>query len=334
MRITTSGANMTSHNSRKTAPPPKKTKLKGWTKHAAIRNRNFLYTPTPEQLDGYGFALTFTVKHCDSSETWAKWRNAFFDNCGKRWDLTRYHAVTEWQKRGVPHLHCAIWFCGDAEQADAKADSAIRSRPEIYQLLELWMKIASDGEPSICGQDGKEMPQDDQQHWLQYQAKHGVRGVSNYQRHSDNIPKAWKGKTGRVWQKGGSWPVNPWFKVEGVTQAQKHQIQRIFCRYMASNPSHMRLKPDQKKASQRYWKTFMQSNDRKTARFRSPSSFIPIEESAKIIKFVAPEAYFVSEDGEVFDTVDEMHINRTSKWRPQPKTLTDAQVRQTMDELA
>jgi len=117
-------------------------------------------------------------------------RRYFLKNCAKRWDMRRVHWVTEWQKRGAPHLHLAIWFCGDAEQADAKPDGQMECIPEAYQLLNLWLKIAKDCGAGIKGQDVKPISLTDQQHWLQYQAKHGVRGVSNYQRSPENIPKS------------------------------------------------------------------------------------------------------------------------------------------------
>lgn len=289
MRITTSGSNITSHNSRNSAPPPTRLKNKGWTKHAAIRNRNFLYQVIPQELDGVGYAITLTVKTCDTPEQWSIWRANFIKSL-RRMGCFRYHFVTEWQRRGVPHLHCAVWL-----QTGRPAEMRDRSA-----FIENWLRIASKGNPSQFAQDVK--PMKDCGHWLKYLAKHGVRGVSNYQRHASNIPKAWKGETGRVWLKGGDWPVMPFYKVEGLTQCQKHQMRRLFCRYLASNPEHLAIKFKHRIGTRKHWQRFLKCNDLKVARFKSPTSFIPLNVTVKLILSVNPDVEFYDEDtGELID---------------------------------
>lgn len=289
MRITTSGSNITSHNSRKSAPPPVRTKNKGWTKHAAIRNRNFLYQVIPQALDGVGYAVTLTVLRCDTPQEWASWRKNFIDSL-RRMGLIRFHIVTEWQKRGVPHLHCAVWLRTGraAEMWDRQS------------IIRHWLRVAADGEPSDFAQDIK--PMSSCGHWLRYLAKHGVRGVSNYQRHFSNVPKSWQGETGRVWLKGGDWPLMPFFKVEGLTQPQKHQMRRLFCRYLASNPAHLNIRYEHRIGTRKHWQRFLKCTDKKIARFKSPTSFIPLEIAVKLVLSVNDAVEFYDEEtGELID---------------------------------
>lgn len=292
MRITTSGSNITSHKSRNSAVPPKREKCKGWTKHAAIRNRNFLYQVIPQALDGAGYAVTLTVHSCDTPKEWAKWRKNFID-CLRRMGLVRFHCVTEWQKRGAPHLHLAVWF-------------TTRQEGECWRRLAIidhWLRIAADGKPSSLAQDVK--PIASSLHWLRYLAKHGVRGVNNYQRHWSNIPTAWQGETGRVWLKGGEWPILPFFRVEGLTQPQKFQIRRLFCRYLASNPTHLNIRPEHRRGTSSHWRRFLKCNDPALARFRSPTSFVPLKTTVKLVLSVNPDVEFYDEDtGELIDIRD------------------------------
>ena len=57
------------------------------------------------------------------------------------------------------------------------------------------------------------MPINDAIGWFQYLSKHAARGVKHYQRTAENIPEGWKSKTGRVWGKGGHWPLREAIRV-------------------------------------------------------------------------------------------------------------------------
>lgn len=313
MRITTSGSNITSHNSRKSAPPPVRSKNKGWTKHAAIRNRNFLYQVIPQALDGIGYAITLTVHRCDTPTEWSRWRANFIKSL-RRMGLIRFHIVTEWQRRGVPHLHCAVWL-----QPGRPAEVWDR-----LNIIDAWLRIAAEGQPSYLAQDIK--PMEGCYHWLRYLAKHGVRGVNNYQRHWSNVPKAWKGETGRVWLKGGDWPLMPFFKVEGLTQSQKFQMRRLFCRYLASNPPHLAIKFKHRLGTRKHWQGFLKCSDKKTARFRSPTSFIPLNVTVNLVLSVNPDAKFYDEDtGELIDI---------SAWKPPPQWVNPEPMLSTINPIS
>lgn len=114
----------------------------------------------------------------------------------RRAGMIRLHWVTEWQRRGVPHLHGAIWF--------PDRDSALG-------VLDAWVAVAEKYGAGISGQHARKI--DGPIGWFQYMAKHAARGVKHYQRNPDNIPESWKAKTGRVWGKVGDWPVQEAVKV-------------------------------------------------------------------------------------------------------------------------
>lgn len=104
--------------------------------------------------------------------------------------MVRLHWVTEWQRRGVPHLHCAIWF------------------PDMYDTItpiDAWCELAATYGAGRKGQHGR--PIDGVIGWFQYLSKHAARGVKHYQRCAENIPEGWQQQTGRVWGKSGDWPV-------------------------------------------------------------------------------------------------------------------------------
>ena len=94
----------------------------GWSAGATRRNLQFLYSIDERDLDGEGFAVTLTLRDCPpTAEDWQYLVKQFFmylkrilsyasAALGGDFTLLRYHYVTEWQRRGVPHLHATIYF--------------------------------------------------------------------------------------------------------------------------------------------------------------------------------------------------------------------------------
>lgn len=327
MKLSPSGASVTTSKPRQTAPPPIRTKNKGWTKHAALRNRAFLWSVVPEQLSGFGFSITHTVRHCDSPQIWQKWIKRYIDIVRKRWPLTRYHIVTEWQRRGMPHLHGTLYFHGRPEaDADAVRGAPTGSGPNgsiiegidipsELALIRIWLKITEEGQSARVSQDVKPISTEDATHWLQYLAKHAVRGVSNYQRSAENIPAKWKGETGRVWRKGGDWPIETPLKAHGLSKSDEYQYRRIFCRYLASLPPSMRIKRSERANVRLFWSKWLKCNDTARSHLRAPSSFIRIEDQIRIIHSINPDAYFSDAvTGEVFFNADDIPVTRCPNW--------------------
>lgn len=180
------------------ATPPKRGACEGWSAHAIRRNLLFLYSVDERGLEGLqGAAFTLTVRDCPpSAQDWQRARDALFDAM-RREGFAFVHWVTEWQARGVPHLHMAVyWPAGvDAFQSGV-----------VGRVLIHWYRIAAPWGPKPQGQHVALIY--DVLGWNQYQAKHAARGLKHYQRQGEAIPQSWRGvSTGRMWGKLGDWPV-------------------------------------------------------------------------------------------------------------------------------
>lgn len=171
----------------------------GWSTGAVRRNLRFLQSIDERHLTGIGWALTLTVRDCpESPSQWQRLIRDYFQQLGRvlaRVGLTldRYHYVIEWQKRGVPHLHGAVYISGGSVGPDL--------------LKGIWLQYAGRYGASPRGQFV--LPIAGPIGWFQYVAKHAARGVKHYQRSSQGIPDAWRFGTGKMWGKGGEWPITP-----------------------------------------------------------------------------------------------------------------------------
>lgn len=177
--------------------PSKRSEVNGWSQAATRRNIAFLRSVEPSALNSCplgtpaaGFAVTLTLRDCPpSSADWRNLINAYIRRIRRR-GLIRCHWVTEWQRRGVPHLHLAVWIPDTDDSYPFEA------------LVLPWLKLASPY--GVSPRSQYLAPISDALGWFQYVAKHAARGVKHYQRSSDNIPSGWL-KTGRVWGKIGDW---------------------------------------------------------------------------------------------------------------------------------
>lgn len=166
----------------------KRGEVTGWSHAATRRNVAFLRSIDDKSLSGSGFALTLTLRDCpDTPEAWHGLRRRFIKRL-ERMGLIRFHWVTEWQRRGVPHLHGAFWF------PDGTKGSS---------LVQQWLKVAAEFGASSNSQHFARI--EDSLGWFKYLSKHAARGVSHYQRSGANVPTEWQSKTGRVWGHGGEW---------------------------------------------------------------------------------------------------------------------------------
>lgn len=169
--------------------------VEGWSESATRRMVHFLRSVDERTLDTTasgeplrGYAITLTVRDCPpTADDWKRLRNAYFKRL-TRLGVYRVHWVTEWQRRGVPHLHGAVWLPISVPRGE---------------LLLNWVAVANEFGASLRGQYSLEI--NDTVGWFKYLSKHSARGVQHYQRHPENIPPSWKKKTGRVWGKTGDW---------------------------------------------------------------------------------------------------------------------------------
>lgn len=173
--------------------PPERTEIGGWSAHAIRRNNDFLRSVDYAGLEHLtGVAFTGTVRDCPpTSDHWHKALKAFWMRL-KRMGCVLIHWVIEWQRRGVPHLHCSLFF------EDPTPDTPILIRRHWLDLTAKW------------GSDTFSQhltPIHDALGWAQYTSKHAQRGLGHYQRSPENVPSGWAGRTGRMWGKWGQWPI-------------------------------------------------------------------------------------------------------------------------------
>jgi hypothetical protein len=185
--------------------------VQGWSQAASRNNIKFLRSVTLAGLDGIGISFTLTLKDCPpSGEEWHRLRRAFLMRLSRA-GMSRLHWVTEWQRRGVPHLHGVAYFPKP-------------SPTQTYDIIDAWMAVAGTYNPQRWAQHTSVIF--DALGWNQYMAKHAARGVSNYQRSSESLPAKWKKKTGRVWGHTGSWPIEDPSKLE-LCKEGHYRLRRI-----------------------------------------------------------------------------------------------------------
>lgn len=166
----------------------KRGQVTGWSMSATRRNIAFLRSVNEDQLTGHGYGLTLTLQRCPPTPAdWHSLRDLFIRRL-RRSGLIRFHWVTEWQRRGVPHLHGAFWF----EEKIPKPD-----------IIRHWLQLSAEYGARSDAQHVAKI--DDAIGWFKYLSKHAARGISHYQRSSENVPIQWDSKTGRVWGQGGEW---------------------------------------------------------------------------------------------------------------------------------
>lgn len=188
----------------------KRQKVKGWSADAIRRNTVWLYGIDERCLTGKGLAVTLTVRDCpETAKEWHAARVAFTRRL-ERMGMLRMHWVVEWQRRGVPHLHCAVWFPDDATGID---------------IIGAWAAVAGQWGVADRGQHITRIR--DVVGWNQYVSKHASRGLSHYQRSPEYVPAGWRGNgTGRVWGYRGDWPARDAERYE-VCHAGLYAIRRI-----------------------------------------------------------------------------------------------------------
>lgn len=237
----------------------------GWSAASVRRHKRWLYGVEAPELSGIGEAVTLTMKHTPAThEDWQRLLTRLFRSLREH-GMIRWHWVVEWQRRGTPHLHLAV-YC----------DPQLGTPGRL--VTRAWMVLAAeyDARPGaqfvtpITGPVG----------WLKYLSKHASRGVAHYQR--QGMPEGWK-KTGRLWGYGGSWPVVE--PVEGMlTTAEYHRVRRMVRGYAIAQARSAALRyaryGDQKKAAAAWdsvgWLRGMLScNERGLSTVRGVSEWVP-----------------------------------------------------------
>lgn len=254
----------------------------GWSNSSTRSNTQFLYSVDETGLDRYGLALSLTLRDCPAThDDWKRLRKLFFDRL-RYLGLVRAHWITEWQRRGVPHLHMAVWFDSSSLFPGTITASALDAwcapgpGRVITGIIEAWLYVVADYGALLECQYIK--PICDSVGWFQYLSKHASRGLRHYQRSPENIPASWQDKTGRMWGKLGDWPV--WEPVKlNVNMDGFWAYRRIVQRWRFASA---RATADRGRIFSA--RRMLQSPDPKFSAVRGVSEWIGYELSCRILK--------------------------------------------------
>lgn len=167
----------------------KRATIQGWSTGAVRRHTKWLYGIPHEELSGYGYAVTLTMRDCpETSKEFHRLRDLYIKRV-VRMGAIRTHWVVEWQRRGVPHMHTAIYF--DREL----------TVEEQFALKQHWVELCEPYGALMVSQ--YLLPITGPAGWLKYLSKHAARGAAHYQRQGK--PSGWE-TTGRLWGHTGVWP--------------------------------------------------------------------------------------------------------------------------------
>jgi len=247
----------------------KRQNVEGWTDASTRRNTRFLYSVDDRKLGTVpGFALSLTIRDCPpSADDWTTVRQNFFKRL-RRMGLHRAHWLTEWQRRGVPHMHAAIWFDLDENGWP----------PSAFDIATHWCDVASAFGAGIKGQHITRIT--DSVGWFKYLSKHAVRGLGHYQRSAESIPPGWK-KTGRMWGHLGDWPtIDPVrYTLDMATfWAYRRMVQRWRLADARASGDSYRLR-----AARR----MLQSSDRSAGSVRGVGEWIGTDQTQRFLRHLA-----------------------------------------------
>lgn len=278
----------------------KRGECEGWTHSSTRSNTRFLYSVHEPQLTGQGFAITLTLRDCPGShDDWNKLRRAYFERL-RRMGLIRAHWLTEWQRRGVPHLHCAIWLpepqtCSERLLGDYRGSNSRITHygsSELFRLqvdlVDHWLSLA--GPLGALPHSQTVEPIHNSVGWFKYLSKHASRGLSHYQRSSAGIPEGWR-KTGRMWGHLGEWPTREAIRLE-LDNAGFFAFRRIVRNYrIADARADGQASGKWRRLSQA--RRMLNCNDRKLATVRGISEWIELETQLQITAHLAAMGYQV-----------------------------------------
>jgi hypothetical protein len=240
--------------------------ITGWSPAAVRRHKRWLYSVESGELGGRGDAVTLTVKHCPvSADDWRSMVNALLESL-RRAGMTRWHWVVEWTRRGVPHLHLAVYG----------PEGDVLSRPG-YVAVAAWLRIGEPYGSLSFGQHVTEIT--GPVGWLKYLSKHASRGVAHYQRQGK--PAGWT-TTGRLWGYGGEWPIAE--AVQGrLTTQEMWRVRRWVQRYAIAQARSeaLRLGAIDPEKSAKVWdsvawlRSMRKCHDRALSSVRGVSEWVP-----------------------------------------------------------
>jgi hypothetical protein len=232
----------------------------GWSAAAVRRHKRWLYSVRAGELDGQGDAVTLTLRDCPAThEDWGRLRHALLVALARE-GFTRWHWVTEWQRRGVPHVHLAVY--------------SAQCRPGLL-VVRHWLRIAA--AYGALGPGQVVTPITGPVGWLKYLSKHAARGVRHYQRWGK--PEGWV-KTGRLWGYGGSWPTPEPEKWE-LDQADFWVLRRWVRNWAVADAKR---RGDLRSVS--YLRGMLRATDQRAGAIRGVSEWVPQEVAVRMVEAI------------------------------------------------
>lgn len=255
----------------------KRGKVRGWTPAAARRNVRFLYSVRADRLPAYGIAFTLTLRDCPPTpDAWNRLRLAFIHRL-RRQQAVCWHWVTEWQRRGVPHLHGCVFF--------PPLDTPGSPHTSPADLLCDWLEVARDYGAGPRGQHLRTI--DGWRGWALYLARHAARGVAHYQRRPEAVPSQWEGRTGRLWGRGGDWPVEEGLRLE-VDDDGFYAFRRLVRRWAIADARRNR---DQRALL--FARRMLRCNQRELSQVRGISEWIDQDQALLLVAVVGSMGHSV-----------------------------------------
>lgn len=243
-------------------------RVQGWSNSSTRSNTRFLYAVEPDGLTGHGYALSLTLRDCPpSADDFHRVRRAFVERL-RRMDMVRMHWLIEWQRRGVPHLHAAIWLPWKGAQRE---------------IIEHWCAAAGKYGALPWGQHVE--PIHDAVGWFKYLSKHASRGLGHYQRSPQNVPKGWKGTTGRMWGRLGEWPLRPVMDMS-LTWEGYHRLRRVVRGWRIADARKAGAR-SRIKAGRR----MLRCHDRNQATVRGFSEWMPLDEQLRMLAWLSTQGF-------------------------------------------
>ena len=262
--------------------PSKRGVIKGWSAAAVRRHTKWLYSIDAPRLTGVGIALTLTMRDTPpTADEFQRLREALV----QRWrdaGATRFHWVIEWQRRGTPHIHAAVYF---PEGTDPEVTAA--------KLVFGWSAIATHYGVRLAAQHFDEIS--GPLGWLQYLSKHAARGVKHYQRNGH--PEGWE-KTGRLWGKGGEWPEDVPMRFDLTTPAY-HRYRRLVRSWRVADAraelASARTPELAAKARRRvtYSRRMLACNEPRLSAVRGVSDWLPEDVSLSLLALLEADGFDV-----------------------------------------
>jgi hypothetical protein len=259
--------------------PAKRDVIKGWSSASVRRHTKWLYSIDAPRLDGEGFALTLTMKHTpESADAFHSARRAWIKRI-ERLGASRVHWVIEWQRRGTPHIHAAVYF----PEGVADANTPVR-------MLLHWIAVAEQWGAGPRGQyfDTISGPLG----WLKYLSKHASRGVKHYQRMG--APVGWE-RTGRLWGHTGEWPADEPMRFDMSREAY-WRLRRLVRSWRVADA---RQSGDRSRIV--YARRMLQSSDPKLSAVRGVSDWVPEHVAVEFVSLLVSQGFDVTDHGNPSD---------------------------------